>query len=192
MLEDLPIIIQGEHIHLAKPEVSFDFAKKMFAVVDVNREHILPWLEWATFERTKSAEDEFAFALDADNSWRDGSRFEFAIYSNDTKDYLGGISLIKRGKTVCKCFEIGYWLRKDYCKKGYMQEAVMLLEKTAFNHDVERIIIRNDTSNIASKNVAIKCGYQLEGVARHSQYNSVLQEFRDLNIFSKLKSEYKK
>ena len=102
MLEDLPIIIQGERIHLAKPEVSFDFAKKMFAVVDVNREHILPWLEWATFERTKSAEDEFAFALDADNSWRDGSRFEFAIYSNDTKDYLGGISLIKRGKTVCK------------------------------------------------------------------------------------------
>lgn len=190
MLEELPKKILGDRIYLEKPEISFEYAKKMFAVVDINREHILPWLEWATNERTKSPEDEFAFALNAENSWNEGVCFEFAIYDSNTKDYLGGISLIKRDKTHNKCFEIGYWLRKDYCKKGYMQEAVRMLEKTAFDLGVERIVIRNDVENIASKNVAVKCGYTFEGISRHGQYNSILQEFRDINVFSKLRGEF--
>ena len=72
-----------------------------------------------------------------------------------------------------------------------MQEAVRCLEKTAFEKGLNRIVIRNDTTNMRSVNVAKNCGYHLDGVLRQDKWNDVTQQFRDTNVFSKLKSDTK-
>ena len=126
---DLNQKLEGERIYLQKPEVSFEFALKMFNVVDANRDFVIPWLAWALPEITQSAEDDFSYALEADKAWKNGERFEYVIYNKENDDFLGTIALIKRGNEKNKAFEIGYWLKKDAQGNGYIQESIKQLPK---------------------------------------------------------------
>ncbi len=184
--------IEGLRIILQKPTVSFVFAEQMFSAIDNNREHILPWLDWALPTVTKSAEDDFVFAYLADKDWEIGKRFEYSIYETETGKFIGGLGVIKISKDIDGIFEIGYWLCEDACGKGYMQEAVRLIEKELFDLGAERIIIRNDVENIKSRMVAINSGYQFEGCQRHGKYSVALQKFVDINVFSKIRSDFVK
>ncbi len=179
--------LETERLLLEKPEKSFEFAIKMFSVVDANREHILPWMDWAMPEITRRAEDDYNFALDADRAWKAGERFEYAIYKKTDKEFLGGVAVIKKGRTVDKQFELAYWLKKDACKKGYMQEAVRALENMLFSSGAERLVIRNDVDNLNSVKVAQNLGYQLEGIERNGRFSECLQKLTDINVFSKIK-----
>ncbi len=179
--------IETERLLLEKPERSFDFATKMFEVVDANRDHILPWMDWALPKITRRAEDDYNFALDADRAWKAGERFEYAIYDKTNKEFLGGIAAIKKGRTVDNQFELAYWLKKEACKKGYMQEAVKSLENMLFDAGAKRLVIRNDVENINSIKVAQNLGYQLEGIERNGRFSECLQKLTDINVFSKIK-----
>lgn len=72
-----------------------------------------------------------------------------------------------------------------------MQEAVKLLEKELFNKEINKIIIRTDVGNLKSTNVAKKLGYCFDGIMRQDLYRQREDCFRDINVFSKLKGEYK-
>ena len=181
--------LAGEHIYLQKPEVSFEFANKMFLVVDANRDIITPWLEWALPNITKSAEDDFVFAYDADKAWKNGERFEYPIYDINNDEFLGVIGVIRSGKEKNLAFELGYWLKKDAWGKGYMQEAIKLIENELFAQGVVRITIRADVENKKSNNTAKKAGYTFEGTLKKSHYNMCLHQFRDLNLYSKTKED---
>lgn len=179
----------GEKIILSKPDVTFEYAIKMFTVVEQNREHILPWLSWAMPEMTKSAENSFMYAYEADKDWEKQERFEYAIYDKATNEYCGAIGVMKRGCSHNKTFELGFWLKKEVNGRGYMNEAVKLIEKEFFNLGVERLIIRNDVKNIKSRKVAEKAGFQFEGCQRHGAWSKYLKEFTDINVFSKLRKD---
>ena len=73
-----------------------------------------------------------------------------------------------------------------------MTEAVKAIEENFFNRGFNRLTIVMDTENVPSENVAIRCGYKKEGVMREWQYNLVLQSWRDMNLYAKLKSEWEK
>ena len=179
----------GERIILRKPDVSFDFANKFFTLVDANREHILPWLDWGMESITKSPESSYSFILDADKAWKNGDKFEYVICDKVTKELLGGIGIMKRGKSIDCHFEIGYWLSKNACGKGYLLEAVKLAEAEFFGLGVERITIKNDIENIKSRQVAEKLGYKFEGIQEHSRYSAYLKSFCDVNVFAKLRGK---
>ncbi len=181
--------ILGKKIYLHKPEVSINFALKMFSVVDANREIVLPWLDWALPEITKSAEDDFVFAVDADKAWKKGERFEYVIYDMKNDDFLGTIGLIRRGKEENKAFEIGYWLRREAQGNGYMQEAIKLVENELFSNGIIRITIRADVENKKSNAVAQRAGYIFEGRLSKSQYNMCLHQFRDINLYAKINED---
>ena len=52
--------------------------------------------------------------------------------------------------------------------------------------------LRCDERNIASRKVAKKCGYTLEGKIREDRYSEYFEDLRNTLVFSKLKSEYSK
>ena len=108
-------------------------------------------------------------------------------YKKTDKEFLGGVAVIKKGRTVDKQFELAYWLKKDACKKGYMQEAVRALENMLFSSGAERLVIRNDVDNLNSVKVAQNLGYQLEGIERNGRFSECLQKLTDINVFSKIK-----
>ncbi len=85
--------------------------------------------------------------------------------------------------------EIGYTLVNECRGKGIVTEAVNLLVRYLFNATlVNRLEIRMDTRNLASEKVAIKCGFQKEGVSRGA--NFVRGQHVDMNLYALLRNEF--
>ncbi|WP_263081587.1 GNAT family N-acetyltransferase [Endozoicomonas sp. Mp262] len=86
----------------------------------------------------------------------------FFIIEKSSNDLLGAIGLIIRDKSV-PFFEIGYWLKNSKSGKGFITEALKLLETYSFQElGAKRIEIRTAECNEKSRTVAERNGYQLE------------------------------
>lgn len=65
--------------------------------------------------------------------------------------------------------EVGYWVRSSEAGKGYVSEGVNALVAWAFEGlGAVRVELVTDESNTASRRVAERCGFTLEGVLRHT------------------------
>ena len=186
---DLSEQLVGSKVILKKYPTTFEWAEELLSITKKNYSHLVPWMNWAFFLKEGSVEDEYEFLKMCADDWEAKSHFEFGIYSIETGEFLGGIGLIKLAPSCDKKAEIGYWLTKKACGKGYMQEAVSLIEGFAFDLGYNRIVIRNEVTNLSSKKVALSLGYQFEGVERKGHFCASENEFVDINVFSKLKGE---
>lgn len=189
---DIQEQLEGTKVVLKKYHATFELAQKLYDLTIENKEHLLRWMNWAVPLVSGRVEDEFAFLKICEEDWENKSHFEFGIYEKETGEIVGGIGLIKLSPSCDKKAEIGYWLVKKACKKGYMQEAVRLVEKFAFDLGYNRLVIRNEVSNAASRHVAERLGYAFEGVERQGHFCLAHKQFADINVFSKLRSEYEK
>lgn len=163
-------------------------ATLMFRTIAANRRHLRPWFTWEKI--TKRPEDSLKYLLDKEDKVLAGAKVEYGIYIKN--QYIGNIGIFDIDP-VKKSAEIGYWLDSRFTRHGYMSEAVKILEKEFFlNQGLNRIQIKADEKNIPSAGVAKKCGYSLEGRLRSSAYSEHFRNFRNMLIFSKLKSEFKK
>ncbi|MET1254869.1 GNAT family N-acetyltransferase [Aliikangiella maris] len=88
--------------------------------------------------------------------------------------------------------EIGFTLfDSQQRRKGIMSEAVSLLSNYLFNGlSINRLEIRMDTRNIASEKVAIKCGYEKEGVSCGA--NFVNGQNVDMNLYALLREAWQR
>ena len=182
----IPLDIAGAELRYLEP--TFENSKMIFDIIIVNREHLLPWMEWATDEKTKTAEDSFRFLNSGKTEREAGNKFDFGVFFNDV--YSGNIGVFDVSEKKKSC-EIGYWLVKDAVGKGLISSAVRALEKEMFQRGINRIQIKCDKGNDASANVARRCGYVLEGEIREDFFAKLQNKFRTTMLFSKLKSEYK-
>ncbi len=87
----------------------------------------------------------------------------YAITRGDNGAFLGCCALEPQqdGRTL----ELGYWLGQPYWNQGYATEAAHALIDMAFrtrNH-VDYIDARCRVTNVASKRVIQKCGFQFQG-----------------------------
>lgn len=80
--------------------------------------------------------------------------------------------------------EIGYLVDEAYCGQGIATEAVKQLEKIGFGElKLQRIVILMDIRNLASEQVARKCGYEKEGVAK--KIHRIGKEYYDCFVYAK-------
>ena len=187
----LPEQIESERIILKKSVPSFELAKKLYAVADKSRETLREWQPWV--DKTNSPEDEYTHYLVewCQKHWDEGTGFAYLIVLKETEGIIGCVDIYHISKED-KSGELGYWLSNDAVGHGYMQEALKILEKEAFNAGLNRIWLWNDTQNIRSVNVTKRLNYHLDGVMRQDAWDEVHQRFRDTNVWSKLKSEWEK
>ena len=185
----MPAQICSERLTLKRIKPSVQLADQLFQIVVENRDHILPFLEFALPQITGSIDDEYKYLVQAEQDWNNGKRFEYIICPKGKNEVLGCVCVFQRHLQVDKCVEIGYWLKAAATKKGYMNEALRQVAKTCFEKGTARIYIRIDTENQASVHVAQKAGFQKEGVERNGRYNFYFQAFRNMNIFSKIKED---
>ena len=177
----------GERIFLERPKATFEQAKEIFALVDVSRETLAPWLAWC--DKTKVPEDSYGYLKDwCQGHWEKEEGFAYLIREKETRAFCGVADIFAMSKED-KSWEIGYWLGTPYVGKGYMQEAVKLIEAQAFANGIHRIVIQNDTENTRSAKVASRAGYYLDGVLRQNKWSDYKRSFRDTNVWSKLKDE---
>lgn len=85
-------------------------------------------------------------------------------------------------------FELSYQLfGSQHAGKGYTTEAVQILSEYLFDRTkVNRLQLNIHPGNAASKRVAEKCGYELEGLMRQCWYHR--GEYHDLEIWTRIRN----
>ncbi len=90
------------------------------------------------------------------------NEYRFLIIRNSDSRLVGNISLLIRDLKI-PYFEFGYWVRSSEQGNGYIGKAVELLEDYAVTElNVRRLEIRMAESNVKSKLVAERAGYEFE------------------------------
>jgi len=120
--------------------------------------------------------------------FKEGKLVNFAIVLRETNGLVGAIGLNIRNEH--ESAELGYWVGKPYWGNGYCTEAATAVIGFAFDRlKLNRVFAEHFAENSASGRVMEKAGMKYEGYLR--QVVKKWGKFRDLKMYSILKSEYK-
>ena len=99
-------------------------------------------------------------------NWRDGSAYNFGIFSKDETVFHGGCGVTKIDEHPIA--NLGYWIKTSSTGKGIATEATIgLAHFCTESLGLQRIEIIMSVRNAASKAVAEASGAQFEGRARN-------------------------
>ncbi|MDR1009370.1 MAG: GNAT family N-acetyltransferase [Rickettsiales bacterium] len=171
----------GERVVLRTLPTTFASAELLFAFVQANREHLLPWLDWVL--EVKCAEDEFRALLRWEKERKEWGMLNYGIFAGGKM--VGAIDFQKFSGRDRSC-EIGYMLDAGAEGNGFMGEALALVEAELFKAGISRISIRCDERNKKSAAVAKRAGYKLEGHFIKDRYSKPDGRFVDTLYFTKL------
>lgn len=130
-------------------------AKKIFNLIEKNREYLTAWQGHIEYLRT--VDDVMQNLEFRHNQIEKNEGILFGIYHNDS--FIGRIRFFINCDGKC---EIGFWLIESANGHGYMTEALSALETELFKFGFNRITLDIDAGNTASENVAKRNGYKLE------------------------------
>lgn len=130
----------------------------------------------------KNIEEEKIFLRQNANKRKKNIAHNYSILYNGKLIGGCGININQHRKYIG---EIGYFIDEKYWSRGITTKAVKILEKIGFHKlDLKRIEIVMDIKNIASRQVAIKCGYRKEGLMKKAIKNR--GKFRDAYLYAKV------
>jgi RimJ/RimL family protein N-acetyltransferase len=175
--------LQGTRIYLKKHEE--ELAKTMFNYVDQDRERLRQFLPWV--DQIKRVSDEAEFIENTHKCWLEMSSFAYGIFKSDDDTYMGNIGVHNILWEHESC-EIGYWILRSYEGKGYVTEALKVLEAHLFEEGFNRVQILCSDKNERSKQVPKRANYKFEGLTRQDAFE--LGSYRNTETFSKLTSDY--
>lgn len=153
-MEPLPELIQTQRLTLRR-WVPGDEAL-LAAAVDASRDHLVPWMPWASTDISLAERRELITGWDAD--WRGGGDIVLGVFLDEA--VIGGTGLhTRRGPAV---LEVGYWIHPAHVGQGYATEIAEAQTTVAFAaEEIERVEIHCDRANGASGRVPEKLGFAL-------------------------------
>lgn len=141
---------------------------EMWQTIKDNRQFLREYLFWV--DKTQSFEDVVNATKMFTRLWEDDSNWCYNIYRQSDNKLLGCIDAHNLN-FLDRCAELGYWLAERETRKGYMKEAVAVLEEELFKVGFHRVEIHCDKHNYRSAMVAENSGYELEYVSRERLYH---------------------
>ena len=126
----------------------------------------------------------------SDSMYKNASGDALTTFILQDQDVAGSVGVIHFNRDHKTC-EIGYWLRQELQGQGIMTKACRCLIDHIFRtKSMNRIEIRVATGNVKSRNVPLRLGFAHEGTLRQAIY--MYKEFRDIDLFSLLRTEWEK
>jgi len=168
VLLDLPTHIDTERVFMRPPEPG-DGAMLHEAITESLTElrRFLGFLPWVACEQTvESAE---LWCRNSHANFLSRKDLPFLVFEKATAQLVGATGLHRTVWSTPKT-EIGYWGRVSQARRGFLSEAVRGLTAYAVAslHAV-RIEIITDEENHASRRVAERCEFTLEGILRNER-----------------------
>ncbi|MFC7310488.1 GNAT family N-acetyltransferase [Streptomyces monticola] len=100
----------------------------------------------------------------APDAWLNSREYAFAIRTKDEGSLVGVMGVMTRGEGAA---EVGYWSVKEHRGRGYVTEALHTVSRWAFTDAaVDRLEWRAEVGNTASRAVAERVGFTVEGTLR--------------------------
>lgn len=161
-------------------------SQELFHLADANRMHLREWFTWV--DRTISEADTQQFIQSCLTKLCGMTGFNCGIWY---QDQLVGVLEVHDWKHALYRAELGYWLSKEATGKGIMTVAVQGLIDYLFQDlPIHALEIRCAVRNEKSQQVAIRCGFQLEGKVRQGTVTS--SGFEDVFLYSLLREDWMK
>jgi ribosomal-protein-serine acetyltransferase len=161
-------------------------AEAVHALARSNREHLLPWLPWA--EKLDSIDGTIEFIDGAVRQFERGDGFSALVRWKGKPVGAVGLHYISTQRSQT---EIGYWMDRAHWGRGLMTRCVRGLLAHVFDElGLNRVEIRCDVDNAASRRIPEKLGFRQEGVLRDA---SLLAAGRrgDLVVYGLLAREWR-
>ena len=153
----------------------------------INRHWLSPWEATRPNIDHKSAlPSYYGMVMQLNRELRALRSISLGIWLNENRDQvlIGQITLGGIIFGAMRGAHIGYWIDQRFANRGYTTRAVKLLTKFGFEQlRLHRIEINLRPENEASKQVAIKAGYLLEGA--RNNYLHIAGDWRDHVTFVK-------
>lgn len=163
---------------------SVDDASAAYAVIDANRDHLMPWMPWVP--HTHSDYDVRRFMAESAERFLEGSAVDIGFFEGG--GVLGGMGATIGALGSAEA-DIGYWLVETAQGRGIATSAAARLIGWLFEErDLHRITIRARVDNVRSRAVAERLGFTFEGVLR--QALAVGDGFHDAALYSLLRTEW--
>jgi RimJ/RimL family protein N-acetyltransferase len=186
LLLDLPETIRTARLELRPPR-----AGDGPAWLDALRESLpelrrhLGWLPWVASDPTPDSAEVHCRTAQANFIAR--KDFLFLLLEPASGRVLGAGGLHRPVWSTPKV-EVGYWCRTSCHGRGYVTEAVSALVDYAFMQlDAVRVELVTDAANAASRHVAERSGFTLEGVLRQER-RAPDGSLRDTCMYSRLRA----
>jgi ribosomal-protein-alanine N-acetyltransferase len=182
-----PVTLHGTEIYLQP--LRLRDRKKWHNVRAENREWLSPWEATLPFipgsdeaSLRKELPSFFQLVRTLNRESHDGRSISFAMWHEN--NLIGQISMGGIILGALRGAHIGYWIDRSYAGRGYTTQAVNLLTEYGFSVlALHRIEINLRPENTASRRVAEKAGYLLEG--ERPRYLHIDGDWRDHLSFVK-------
>lgn len=178
-----PFVASLETERIILRPVSVSAAQEMNAAIVASMPELQPWLPWA--RNTPSLEATREFCERSEQQIESGSDFPLLMRSRSTDELLGSVGLHRIDWDV-PAFEVGYWCDSRHVGNGYVTESVRRLAFYVFEELAgARLCLHADTRNVASRAVAERLGFSLEGIARKDSRDHT-DQLADTAIYARL------
>ncbi|UQD56992.1 GNAT family N-acetyltransferase [Flavobacterium sp. K5-23] len=155
-----------------------------FQLVEKNRQRLEDFFT-GTVSRTKTIEDTQYFIIDMIQRSKDKIYFPYVIVDNSNDKVIGFLDLKNIDWNIPKS-ELGLYIDADYANKGITTKALRLFCEFCFEeYEFKKMFLRTHQNNLAARNVAEKCGFEIEGTIRRD-YKTTSGEIVDLIYYGKL------
>ena len=181
ILLEIPSQLNTERLILRAPNRTGDGSIVNQAI----RESFNELKAWLPFAQKLPAVEETEINLrEAHIKFLKRESFRFLIFHRDNNDFIGTASLQGIDWDIPKC-EIGYWINTKSSGFGYMTEAVKALTYFGLNDlKFKRIEIRCESTNLKSRAIPEKLGYELEGIFRNEDLSADGSRLTDTCFYS--------
>ena len=118
----------------------------------------------------------------------DGRALPLFLIERSSDRFLGAVTLDNVRRGPAQMASLGYWIRPDYARQGYMSEAVNALTAYAFTAmDLSRIEAACLPENDPSRGLLERCGFKYEGVAQ--AYLQIYGRWRTHLLYARLRND---
>ncbi len=101
-------------------------------------------------------------------NWRNDRGYAFLIFMRDEGRLIGGVNINHVCRGAAQSATLGYWIDAAEEGRGYMSEAVRLIQAFAFEQiDLHRLEAACLPGNLRSRKMLERTGFTEEGFARH-------------------------
>ena len=177
-------LVVNDSIRLEKLRYSHAF--QIFQAIETNRKFLSPWLPFVQQTRSQDDTESFIRSILADGDTRGDD--VFVIWY---KSQFAGLIGLKETDYINQKTEIGYWLIEKMTGLGIATRSVKALIEFLFETmKLNRIQIKCGVGNTKSSAVPKRLGFVFEGTERQGEKHQ--KGFIDLEVYSLLKSEYKR
>jgi [ribosomal protein S5]-alanine N-acetyltransferase len=119
--------------------------------------------------------------------WRTDQAYNFFIFALD-ETLIGGIGLSNIRRGVSETASLGYWVGEPYARQRHMTAALPLVVDFGFERlGLHRLEAACLPSNIPSRSVLTRTGFQQEGYAR--EYLCIAGKWQDHLLFAILRRD---